>query len=345
MKKAIKDFKKFRRELYRGDEMYVGTAEFIVDMLVGQTTAFAKKCTVIPLAEERDGKRQAQCLWINAPETDYAQVAFFDAKDKSSAESLLARAKELARQNGLKRIVAGLHGHLSYGVGILTSAKSKNTFDTCYNKLGYEEYFAGFGEKRTLSAYRCEVEQARMRLDEARFDTGAYSVREADFSRFADECEIMRRICDKTIGTTHLYEQTETGHFYELLKDMKILLSGQNLLFLTYENREVGFLFWHPDFNGAIGSGKQCSALSFALGYALHRGRVDTVKLNSIGVDEKHLGRGTLALLRAMSKRIGGRYKYIETNFVWDCNIKSTMLNKRLLGDVWRTFAVYEEEL
>lgn len=345
MTREMRDFKKFRTMTYRGDSMYTGTAEFITDMLIGQTTDFARKCTVIPLAEEPHGERQAQCLWIHARGTDYAQVAFFDAKNEAAAKSLIEKAKMLAKQNGLSRLVVGLHGHLSYGVGICTSAKTKNTFDTCYNKLGYFEHFKDFETVHTLSAYRREVEDARRVLNKVNFDTSGYAVRKADFSRFAEECETMRRICDRTIGQTYLYEPTEKGHFYELLKDMKILLSGRNLLFLTHENKDVGFLFWHPDFNEAIKAGKPYSAFSFALGYALHRAKVNTVKLNAIGVEDAHRGKGTLALLRAMNECIGDRFKYIETNFVWDCNKKSTLLNRKVIGDVWRTFAVYEETL
>ena len=345
MTKEIKEFKKFRARTYRGDELYVGSAEFISDMLLRRTTDFAKSCTVVPLAVENQGERQAQCLFVHAPNTDYAQIAFFDARNETAAKNLIENAKTLARNLGLSRIVAGLHGHLSYGVGILTSAKSKNTFDTCYNKLGYSEYFKDFETVNTLSAYRFETEKARRRLKEADFDTGGYSVRTADFSHFADECEIMREICDRTIGQTYLYEPTEEGHFFQLLKDMKILLSGKNLLILRRDGKDVGFLFWHPDYNEVIRPGKSCSALKFALGYALHRSKVDTVKLNSIGVEDSCRGKGTLALLRAFSECIGDRYKYIETNFVWDCNTKSSLLNKKMTGEVCRTFAVYEDKL
>lgn len=343
MTKEMRNFKKFRLKTYRGDELYAGTAEFITDMLLCRTTDFAKKCTVIPLAVESGEGREAQCLWIHAGGTDYAQVAFFDAHNSAAAESLIEKVKTLTKQKGLHRIVVGLHGHLSYGVGILTSAQSKNTYDTCYNKLGYSEYFKNFSTMHTMSAYRCEMKDARRRFGKARFNLGGYSVRKADFSRFEEECETMRQICDRTIGQTYLYEPTEKGHFYQLLKDMKILLSEQNLLFLTYENKDVGFLFWHPDYNGAIKAGRSYSALSFALSYALHRNKVDTVKLNSIGVDDKHRGRGTFALLRALDECIGDRYKFIETNFVWDCNEKSTVINRNILGNVCRTFAVYED--
>lgn len=141
---------------------------------------------------------------------------------------------------------------------------------------------------------------------------------------------------------TYLYSPTKEGHFFDLIKDMKIILKEENLLFLMSGGKEVGFLFWHPDFNCTVKAGKPISALSLALGVAFRGGKIDTVKLNSIGVTESHRGRGTLALLREMSVRTGDKYKFIETNFVWDDNRRSRLLNLRLLGGECRKFEVYE---
>lgn len=344
---AQRAFRRFRAEHYRGDTLYVATAEFVLDMLLTQSTDFARACDIrILTAEDTDG-RTAQCLWIYAPKTDYAQIAFFDCKQghTAAAESVISQAETLTKDCGLHRLVAGLHGHLSYGVGILTAADAKNTFDTCYNKTYYASFFQQFPMTRTLSAYRNRVDVARNLLHSIRYDTDGYSVREADWSHFMQECETMRELCDRTIGQTYLYAPTEKKHFYQLLKDMKVLLTKRNLLFLQYNGKEVGFLFWHPDYNGVVKAGKPCSALQLAFGYATRRAHIDTVKLNAIGVLDEHRGRGTLALLRAMDDRIGDRYTYIETNFVWDNNRKSTLLNRRLLGEVCRKFEVYEETL
>lgn len=109
-----------------------------------------------------------------------------------------------------------------------------------------------------------------------------------------------------------------------------------------YEGREVGFLFWHPDFNCTLKAGKAISALNLACGAVFGRKKIDTVKLNSIGVEDEHRGRGTLALLRALRERAGGKYKFIETNFVWDENRRSRLLNLRLLYGECRKFEVYE---
>ncbi len=347
-RREISEFKKFREKLYRGDVLYSGTAEFVADMLLYKTTDFAKSCdTAILHANDKSNVRAAQALWVHAPETDFASLAFFDCTYglEKAACMLLRQAEELTKSKGLTRLIVGLNAHLSYGVGILTQTQLKNTFDTCYNKMYYSDFFASFPVCNTLTAYRCEIKDAREKLYKASVPSEGYSVRQADFKRFEQECEIMRGLCDRTIGNTYLYTPTRVGHFYELLKDMCPIMSGENLLFLMYGGKEVGFLFWHPDYNCIVKSGKPVSVISFAVACMTKKRKIDTVKLNSIGVEQAHFGRGTAALLKAMDVLLGEKYRYIETNFVWDNNDKSRLLNRRLIGGECRRFAVWEKEI
>ena len=203
-RKEILSFKKFRRDFYRDDALYVATEEFVTDMLLNKTSAFAKSLDVRTISVAEDGKRIAQCLYIVAPDTGFAQISHFDCptERKDLATAMIHTAKLTAKECGLKRIVAGLCGHLSYGVGILTETDLKNSFDTNYNKMHTAEFFKDFSITLTLSAYRCMLDDARRRLSAATFNIGELSVREADFSKFKDECETLRKLCDSTIGTT-----------------------------------------------------------------------------------------------------------------------------------------------
>ena len=345
-KREIAAFRDFRKSLYRGDGFYFGTAEFVTDMLLNRTTAFARSCETRLLSVERSGERKAQCMLVKAPHTDFAQLSFFDcADDDTAAAELIEKSKRLAREWGASRLIAGLNGHLSYGVGLLTECSLPNTFDTSYNKPHYARYFENFGEAHGLTAYRCSLAKARKALAEIKGGTNGYGVREADFSRFRCECEIMRRLCDETIGETYLYTPTDEGHFYELMKDLKILLSRKNLLFLTYFGEDVGFLFWHPDFNEAVKAGESVNAPKFALSYLFNRNKIRTVKFNAFGVKREHRGKGTLALIRGMNERLCDGYDFIETNFVWDSNRASSLVTRKLIGDECRKFKVYEEKL
>ena len=342
----ILSFKKFRSDFYLGDALYVATEEFVTDMLLNRTTSFAKSVNTYIISATENGKRVAQCLCIIAPDTEFAQISQFDCpkERKDIADEMIHTAERIAGECGLKRIVAGLCGHLSYGVGILTETELKNSFDTNYNKPYTAEFFKHFKTVNTLSAYRCKLDDARKRLYTTTCDIGDLFVREANFSKFKDECETLRKLCDATIGDTYLYAKTTEGHFYELLKDLKLLLSEKNLMFLMHENKEVGFVFWHPDFNCAVPAGRPLSKADFALRCIFNKKKIDTVKLNAIGVLKGYRGKGTIALLRALEERTRA-YEYIETNFVWDNNVESTLVNRRLLGGECRKFCVFEEYL
>lgn len=343
--KELRAFKNFRTAFYRNDALYVATSEFVTEMLLKKTTRFAKSLDVRIVSATENNARLAQCLYIVAPDTDFAQIAYFDCSKnrRDLADAMIQAVKDEMQKSGIKRLVAGLCGHLSYGVGILNQTRLKNTFDTNYNKLYTGEFFDRFGKVNTLSAYRCKLADARRRLNEVTFKTDGLFIREADFTKFKNECEKLRTLCNATIGTTYLYTPTSYGHFYDLLKDLKILLSRKNLLFLMHGGKEVGFVFWHPDYNCIVKSGRPLTKAGFALSYFFNRKKIDTVKLNAIGVLKEYCGRGTVALLRAVEDRTRG-YDFIETNFVWDNNINSAMISKRLLGDdVCRKFSVYEE--
>ena len=107
-------------------------------------------------------------------------------------------------------------------------------------------------------------------------------------------------------------------------------------------DKEVGFVFWHPDFNCAVRASRPLSKAAFALGCVLNKRKIDTVKLNAIGVMKGYRGKGTIALLRALDERTKN-YKFIETNFVWDNNVESTLINKRLHGGKCRSFSIFED--
>ena len=75
--------------------------------------------------------------------------------------------------------------------------------------------------------------------------------------------------------------------------------------------------------------------------YIFNKNKINKVKLNSIGVKEEYQGIVTLQLLKETSKYLD-KYDTIETNFVWENNKKSMLINKRLLKNVERTFKVVE---
>lgn len=332
-------FKKFRKDLYLNDPYYVSTAEFTLDMLLYKETEFAKSIDIYPVMCTENDKIVITALLIHNSKDDFLQISFFEALDNldKQVDCFMDYVKDFAKNLGLNRIIIGLNGHLSYGVGLSVDMKTPNTFDSTYTKLYYTKYFDKY-KKHELMAFSNNPSAVFPHLTEKKSNV---TIRKIDFKHFDEEMESFRNICNETIGTTFLYSQTDKNHFYDLLKPMTFFLKPENILFAEYDGEIVGFVFWHPDYNEVLKKGKQNGLLEIATRYTLLKNKIKKVKLNSIGVKSKYRGAVTINLLREVGKLVC-KYDVIETNFVWANNVQSMGLNQRLLKNVERRFVVYE---
>jgi hypothetical protein len=337
-----KEYLRFRRELYRGDPGYVYTEEFLVEMLLKQTTRFAQRCNIKPVCVFEDDRPVCQCIFIIAPAPCALQIAYFESlPGRDAAVSFLWQAAgDFAGENGLTQIIAGLHGHLSYGVGILSHGFYKNTFDSRYNKDYYQEYFNRGWSRETLTAYRANLKDIR-KIPRPRTHL---LVRKINLSRFEREMETFRVLCDRTLGETGFYAPTEQGHFYELIKDLRFFLRPENILFVCDGDKEVGFLFWYPDFNEVLAPGRPYSMPGIAMRYIKNRKRIKTIKVNAIGVLESYRNYAVALLLYSLQQYADINYQILETGFVWDSNRPSSRLNAALFGTGARKYQVYFRE-
>ncbi len=338
-KQQIRKFRKFRKKLYQGDPFYVSTVEFTVDMLLFRSTQFAARCVMKPVMIEDNGKTVAEGILIKYPYDDFVQIAFFEALEnqENAVELIKDKAKAFAEEMKVNRIIVGLNGHLSYGVGLSLDMNKANTFDSMYSKLYYPDYFRD-AESYQLVAFRNRVDAMVNKLS---YRPSRITVRPIDFSCFSKEMAFFKEICDATIGKTFLYSPTEERHFEELIGQMKFFLRPENLLLAFDGNEAVGFLFWHPDYNEILKKGKQNSLISIACRYSLFKKKITTFKINSIGVKPEYRGFLTCNLLYEMSKYVRD-YIYAETNFVWRSNFDSMSLNEYAIKKIERNFAVYE---
>ena len=337
-----RQFMRFRTELYKNDLNAFCTSEFVAEDLVFANTDFARECDISPVWVEEDGAIVAEAILVYNKKLPFVQVGLFEALPgkRDAALAIVDEAKKLAKSVGVKDVVIGLNGHISYGVGILSEGfEYKNSFDSLYNKPYYKDYFSHL-KRQTISTYKREKAEMEQYLAG---DVGGYRVRQANLKDFYKEAELMRALCEKTIAKTFLYFPTEEGHFYQLMRDLRPFLKNENLLFAENERGEaVGFLFWHPDFNMMLKGGRGYSTLGLGLAYFTGASKITTAKLNAMGALSV---RATSALLSAFSEVLGQRFLHVETNFVWDNNIPSTLINERFFGKPHRKYEVYFDEV
>ena len=341
-KKQKKEFLNFRNSIYKGDKFYVSTTEFNFLMLFDKTTEFARSCVIRPVYVKEESNVLAEALLIKAPNDDFVQIAFFEALENvnEAVDLIKVYSREFAKEFNVKRIIVGLCGHLSYGVGFTVDIDKPNTFDSLYTKQYYADYFDGY-IKHELCAFSNELKNLYPYMRERKSEI---NIRPVNLKDFYNEMLLFRDITEKTIGKTFLYSKTKENHFYELINEMKSFLKPENILFAFHKDKLVGYMFWHPDYNEILSKGKIESILTIAIKYIFNNKKIKRVKLNAIGVLEEYEGFVTMALLNEASKYTKN-FDVIETNFVWKNNVKSMRINSHLLKNVERTFVVFEEVL
>ena len=334
-----KRFVCFHTELYANDPNYVCTDKFVLKSVLYDETDLIKKCRKIILQATEGDRILAQAILIYNSAFPYVQVSFFDAvqDNKAAVDLILSKAREYKNNLNAKGIIIGLNAHLSYGVGILTEGfERKISFDSQYNKSYYKEYFSEYRQSG-LSVYRGPMKAVVQNFPCLKTDK--VKVRYCRTDKFREETELMRMLCEKTIANTHLYYPTEPLHFYQLLKALKPFLKPENLLFAEDKGgNDVGFLFWHPDFNQMLRGGKDHSMAGIAFNWLFKRKKIDTVIVNALG---SLSNAATFSLVDAFRRLVDEKYSFVETSFVWDNNVRSSLLMKKLFGKYDRKYEVY----
>lgn len=337
----------FIYRVYAGNPYFKDTLTPLVRLFLHQSDAFTTECFIRPIQVISGGEIAAQGMLVHHPRLKMLQVAFFDAlPDRPEAvERLVEEARAEARRRGLARIVAGLNGHLAYGVGFLADAfDTPCPFDSLYTPDYYLNYWARHAEAvRTLSAYRFRLSEVCLPEAAVRRASSRFDFRMMNLARFREEATLLGELSNRFLRDTYLYFDRPPSAMYELLRPLRPLLKPYHLLFACRDGQEVGFLFWHPDFNEVIPGGRRNSTLTSGIRCLLGRSRIRTAKLNAVGIDHRFRGSSAAAgLLREFVAFCAGRYDSVETNFVWDSNRSSRLINTHFPHREARHYRVFE---
>jgi hypothetical protein len=340
-------FVDFVYRVYAGNPCYRDTLMPILKLFLHQGDSFTFDSYLCPIRVESDGEVAAQCVLVHHPGLSMLQVAFFDALPNRCAAVglLIEEARAEARRRGLGRIVAGLNGHVAYGVGYLADAFDVPCpFDSIYTPDYYLAYWSPHAEAvHTLSTYRFDLSEARPPDPALRRAYSRLQFRTMDTSRFREEAVLFGELANRCLADTYLYFDRDPIDMYRLLKPIRPLLEAENLVFACREGKEIGFLFWHPDFNEVVPGGKRNSTLATGVRCLLGKHRIRNAKLNAVGVDRRYQGSSAVVgLLGELVRSCVGRFESVETNFVWDSNHKSRLLNKRFPHEEARHYKTFE---
>jgi len=340
-------FVDFIYRVYRGNPCFKDTLTGIVRTFLHRTDTFTRQAHLRPLIVRSRGEIVAQCIFIATPQLPVLQIGFFEAlpAQQDAVEMLLKEAASECRVLGLNKIVAGLNGHLSYGVGFLNDHHdSPISFDCLYSPAYYLAYFRRYASREmTLTTFAFEMAHVTLAPALARRAYQHFAFRPMDMHRFHEEILLFGALCNQCLADTYLYFTREPECLYELLKELRPFLRAEHLIFAYHDGVPVGFIFWHPDINMIVPGGRRVSFWEIGLRYLLHHRRISSIKINAIGVTPAYQHSAVVAGLIAETIRYAqSRYRAGETNFIWDSNTASIQLNRRIMDGEYRHYSVFE---
>lgn len=352
---ALREFRAFPEEVYRGNANYRGTDASIEKLLTAGKSAFYRHATS-ELFLLSDGRQTlARFALIHdqrLPEN--VQVSFFEAlpEAKDVFEHIRETIKHFYPQ--CSKAVVGLNGHLNYGAGILLNRFDEAPlFGLPYNPPYYPNFFSQLSMK-PMHTYRFRMNDFHSWAETYRpeREIKGLSIRFMNKKNIKHESAIYTLLNNAAFKTHPYWADRDTEEDLELFYPFRFLLDNENLILAEVHGQPAGFFLWYPDFNQLPGSGKDlnlCHLLRFRL-----KNRINTFRFTEIGIIPE-FQRTALAwalLAKSLPKLKKAGYDYCEGGFIFEENTASSSFVKRILTKVYgtepeayRSFAVFEADL
>lgn len=346
-------YRKMLASLYRDDPCFRDSLSSLYELITSPKGSFHSRCKQMCVAVmDDDGDLHAFCL-LNCADSmpDILQVGFFEMRQgRDDLFSLLLDAiEQQASEWNSTHIVAGMNGHVNYGLGYLTdNFDHVPCFGSSYNPEWYPDLFRrnGFNEERLVS-YRYTIAEMPMAKTQpllARLEK-KFTFRTADFSRLDSEIQLYTDLNNRCFSGHPLYFERKPDEDYELFYPFRWFLRNENFLLAEYEGKPVAFVLWYPNFHELIGSGERLG-LKALLKFRLGLGKITRLKIAEIGVLPEFQGSGVMAGLFHLCFRLAGkRFDVCESGWILDSNEQSKNICLRWNPTAASGYSVFVKEV
>lgn len=352
-KKEQKRFLDFRKKLYRDNGIFVDNSYFMIKEVFAGKTSFTRNKKIYPLNIVQDGEVLCQGIVVYASDLpEYIQLCFFESLDNNAqaVRLLTDRAVQYGRENNCGKLVAGLNGHVNYGLGFLCSHYDEpNSFSAAANPEFYNGYFkdAGFDVIK-LNSYLIKAVDGRLDRYKGIIDKidRNYEFRRFDKKRFDYYSKIYTDLNNQAFGGHRYYFKRNYQEDREMLKELFLFMKEDSLIFAFDGDRPAAFIMWYPDFNELAKGGDIFGAKHFFRNI-LHNQKIRTAKIMEYGVLEEYrkagLPMGLINQVFLSLKNYGT--DRVETSWILDENKDSNSFCRALCDCGYKEFAVYEKKL
>lgn len=344
--KLRKQYIEFIYDLYKDDANFCDMNLLFVKNFLYQEDSYAKRCTVKPIMVVDDDVKLEGIYVID--ETDVIKLSFVEFKKNAAVylNELIRYSKKLIEEFKKKKVVVGINGQISYGLGILANKYNRNfEFNSNYNRDYYtEEMDAVFPIVKRAFSYNYVATHSLSMFDENMLKQvyDNFEFRYFNVRKFKEEMILFGELCHKSLKNTPYYSEKTPYEMYELMKQMKFIFRKEDIIFVMKDGREVGFVYTHPDY-AELFNKQKLNYVAFYLKYLLKK--THNVIYNIIGVLPEYQKTGlAIALIHKSILMRRDKYPSGVSSFILEENIPSTMLCKKLSTGINKEFHLYEIE-
>lgn len=345
---SINDYIGFCKMVYRNNPYHRDIMSPTLKTILSGKAAICSGSFIEPVLVWDKGRIVAACTFAVVDRMpDMLQMAYFEAlDDQNEAVALLvAHGRNLAKARGIGKMMAGLNLHVNYGLGFLANRfDSVQSFGSAYNPPSYIDYFSRHAaEEVNLVSYLVDMEKFEIRVEERLMARARkkYRVRNADFKKIEREASIYTSLNNAAFSRHRFYYERRDQEDLELFRDFKRFLKEENLLFMEFEGKPVGFMLWYPDFNELMTPGETIGVRTYFKNILFGR-KIGRFKIVELGVLPEHQKNGAvLTLFDGCRKRVGNRFKSCEAGWILSDNLDSRGFAYRWADEEHKRYKVF----
>lgn len=343
-KKEKKEYLDFLYSIYKNDSNFIDMNVIFVKNFLYKKDKYARRCEIIPfIIKEKEPQVEGMFIIDETSELKLSFLEFLPNTEKYLIE-LVSYARKLLHKYNKEKLIVGINGQISYGLGILTADYNRNfEFNANYNPA----YYTGMLDnifpiiKRAFS-YDYDVYNSVKFFNKDLLEKNykEFTFRYFDKKHFKRDMLIFGSLCDKALCSTPYYSKKTPYDMYELMKQTFMFFRNEDIIFAMKDNKEIGFLYTHPDYAELFNKGV-LNYISFYFKFL--RKKPNKVIYNVIGVLPQYQNSGIA--MNLIDKSIRTRreaYRYASSSFILEENEESTNLCRKLSTGINKEYHLYE---
>ena len=320
----------FIKAHYKDDPNYIDYSTPILKEIFEGKSSFSKNIWFQTHLIEENGRFVGVVTYlIHQNYSDVLQIAFFEYDNNPAiAAQIIETAKTLCIAKGIRQIIAGMNGHVNYGLGLSLGQTHRPTFGAMYTKTYYSDHLKALGlEETRLVSFEYPWEDRTFPLNDkwrTRFHQ-RYHFRAMTKKTFETDLMHYTDLNNRCFGAHKFYFPRTFEEDRNLFKDLKFFLEKGSLIFAEREGVPIGFLLWYPDWGELMARGETLSPMTY-LKKIFYRHNVKTFKIVEWAVLPEFRQLGIpVGLLAECFKTVKDKpYTHCKTSWILEENMDSS---------------------